>query len=156
MVELRFHAAKRALRAERPDVQLVDHRLRPLAAFPGGILPLESSGIDDLARPMHVERVVARRGIGHQLAAVDAIAVAQRLRPRTVLELEPPAVPLRHRDELGSGGGFEAQVHGARGGRPQPEPNEVASYGGTERHIVAPYHRPRLNLSSASERPCSG
>ena len=60
VVELRNRCTKRALGRKGADVQLVDDRLLPGTAAPAGIAPQVGRRVDDLARPVHVLRLIPR------------------------------------------------------------------------------------------------
>src|SRR5690242_506659 len=75
MVEPVDGGAEGALGREGADVQLIDDRLLPRAAAPVRIAPNMSSGVDHLARSMHVLGLVAGGRVGHALPAWEGETV---------------------------------------------------------------------------------
>ena len=91
--ELLPHRGEGTLGCVAADVQLIDDRLLPWSAAPVGVGPVECPWIDNLARPMHVVRLVARGGIGHPCPVLQAIQVATA-RTRLLRQTGKPATRL--------------------------------------------------------------
>src|SRR5258708_6878373 len=112
-----------ALGGESPDVQLVDHRLLPRPVPPARVLPRIAARIDHLAWPVDVLRLEARRRIGHELLAVDAVLIQRPSGGVAIDQLEPSAAHglqlfAPGRDDqfhLGSGRRPQAKAHAAVG-----------------------------------------
>ena len=68
MVEPAYGGTERALGRERADVQLVEDGLRPAAALPARVAPDVGCGIDHLARPMDILRLMAGSRVRHERA----------------------------------------------------------------------------------------
>ena len=74
MVELLDRGGEGARRREGADVELVEHRLSP-GATGKVVVPRERGRVDHLARPVHVLRLEAAGGVGHQQPVIDPEAV---------------------------------------------------------------------------------
>ncbi len=89
-----------ALRGERADVQLVDHRSVQRPAPPARVGPAERGVIIGAAQPLDAERLPQRPRVGQHLTAVDAEAVVDA--GRHVRHLRAPPAGAR------PGGGLQA------------------------------------------------
>jgi hypothetical protein len=132
VVELFFDTGEGSLGGEGTDVQLVEHDLLPGASLSVLVSPNERSGIDHLARPVHVLGLTPGGGVWHLLFAVYAEAVA-RACPGFGGEGEGAVLFAGHRDRVLS----EDEIHRCGGGRPQDESRpSVSEHLGAERHLV--------------------
>ena len=71
VVEVLDRRVERALRRERADVQLVDHRAGQRDAAPGLVGPAERLVVDDGAEAVRAVREPQRTRVGERLAAVE-------------------------------------------------------------------------------------
>ena len=85
--------------AERPTMQLVEHRLRPWSAAPMAVAPLVGTGIDHDTAVVHVAGLRPGGRIGHALPAREHIVVARSGATRR-FHLEPAVALLLHRNRL--------------------------------------------------------
>ncbi len=94
MIQPGLDAGKRAFRAERTDMQLVDDSFVPGPAGPVVVSPLEFGWINDLARSVDILGVQAGGRIGDFVFTVDPVAV-QRTGTRFVTDhfIEARIVP---------------------------------------------------------------
>src|SRR5207237_5199835 len=155
MAELRNRRAIRTLGREGADVQLVDHRLAPRAAAPARGLPRVAARIDHLARPVDIARLEARRRIGHELPAVDAVLIQRAGAGIALDELVPAARGALHAPRAAA----DDDVHGLGSRRPKPETHAaLREHCGAEGHGVAADQRflrghQRSSSSAAHSRP---
>jgi hypothetical protein len=71
VVEAADGAVERALGRERPDVDLVQHRMGQVEAPPFVVAPGEGVRVDDPGQPVHTVGLVAGAGIGAHRSAVQ-------------------------------------------------------------------------------------
>jgi hypothetical protein len=164
MVEPVRHSREGAFPGEGSHVELVEDETFGGDAVPLRIGPGVIVRIDHLARPVDVERLIARRGVGHEELAVDAERVSRAgggiprhpLRPARGVSghgeaLLPVGEP--ELDTLG-GGGPQPEARGAVVARLRAERHAVASpYRGLPGHDLTVGRRRRR---TTSERPSSG
>src|SRR5882672_3411319 len=75
MGNLLNHTPVSPLGSERTDMQLIEDCLAPFPPPPCVVVPAERRSIDDLAWPVGVLRLEARRRVRHQLLAIYAISI---------------------------------------------------------------------------------
>src|SRR5262250_1713900 len=153
-----------ALGAEGADVQLVEDEPLGRDAAPLAVGPGVLERIDDLARAVHIQGLIARSGVRHEQLGVDAKGVP-RSRGRIARHpLRPARRVLRHGEPLSPIG--EPELDLLRGGRPEPEAcGAVVTRLRTEGHAMCssprrlPAHRfarGRRSRRRASDRASSG
>src|SRR5581483_1583639 len=98
------------------------------------VLPRVAARVDDLARAIDIARLEARRRVGHELAAIDAVLV-ERARAGIALDELVPALALSaHRLPLAG----DHQIDAARGRCPEAKAHAALRQDrGAERHGVA-------------------
>jgi hypothetical protein len=134
IVEPRLHTPERALGRERADMKLVHDRFAPRTSAPCAIRPGKCARIDHHARAVHVVGIEARRRIGHEELAVDAIAISRAGGDaRRVVAV--PAVRCRMQ---GHHPAVDVDLHGPRRRRPEAEVDAIAGDGRSEGHRVLP------------------
>src|SRR4051812_44481840 len=89
--------AEGALGREGADVQFIEDRLLPRAAAPIRIAPSMGSGVDHLARPMHVLGLVAGGRVGHAQPVREGETVASAGARMVRYQLMPAPVGGPHR-----------------------------------------------------------
>ena len=164
MVEPLRHRREGSLPGERSHVKLVEDETLGGDAVPLRVGPGIVVRIDHLARPVDVERLIARRRVGHEELAVDPERVPRARRGIPRHPLRPPRRVPRHGEALLPVG--EPELHALGGGGPQPEARgAVVARLRAERHAVASPYRGlpghdltvgRRRRRTASERPSSG
>src|SRR5215471_21539771 len=154
-----------ALGAEGADVQLVEDEPLGRDAAPLAVGPGVLERIDDLARAVHIQGLIARSGVRHEQLGVDAERVPRSRRRIARYPLRPARGIPRHGEPLSPIG--KPELDTARGGRPEAEPGGAAVVASlrSEGHGMRapdrglPAHRfalGRLSRSTASDRPSSG
>ena len=119
VVEVRRRGIEGALRRERAEVQLVDHRARELAPGPPVVTPLEGRGVERARALVYAGGLASRPRVRpRRRVVVDQVAVVDlALGHRT--DRNPPVVrTLGHLDDLVAHG----QSHPLRDRRPHVEP----------------------------------
>ena len=159
MVQPGLNAGKRAFRAERTDMQLVDNCFVPGSAGPVVVSPLEFGWINDLARSMDILGIQAGRRIGDFVFTVDPVAV-QRTGTRLVTDhfVEARIVPDHRQDLRHAAAVIQGELDPAGTGRPQSESDlPIVRELGPEGHAVPSLcHRYEVSRNSARDRPCNG
>src|SRR5262244_1477360 len=164
MVEALGQPREGALGTEGADVQLVEDEPFGRDAAPLVVGPCILQRIDDFARPVHVQGLIARDRVRHEQLAIDPEGVTRPRRRVTRDPLRPAGGVMRHGEALSSIG--KPELDTARGGRPEAKPGgAVVASLRSEGHAMRapdrglPTHRfalERLSRSTASDRPSSG
>ena len=164
VVEPVRHRGEGAFPRERSHVKLVEDEALGGDAVPLRIGPGVVVRIDHLARPVDVERLIARPGVGHEELAVDPEGVARAGRGVPRHSFRPPRGVPRHGEALLPVG--EPELHALGGGSPQPEARgAIVARLRAERHAVAAPLRGlsahdltmgRRRRRTTSERPSRG
>ena len=138
MIELGNRSTERALGRKGADVQLVDDSFLPGPAAPARAAPSVGDGIDHLARPVHVFRLIARGRVWHAKAIRQDEAISRTGAGAIGEELVPALGDRSHGDSLAVQLDLNLPV------RRRPEAEAHAAVGlqlGAERHAVRARYR---------------